>query len=153
MVLVFYIGVSYTFSGIEKLYCSGLQWGDGRALMMWVDVHATNRDNILFEAIVGSHLIAFVLQMTTLVAEAAGLLMLFVPGLRVILGIILVGFHVSIELLFGFGFYANIFLDFHILILCYCVPQYRILGGSFLRDLVSREPRGVFAADTGLSYR
>ena len=47
MSLVFYIGISYTFSGIEKLYYSGLQWGDGRALMMWVDVHATNRDSIL----------------------------------------------------------------------------------------------------------
>ena len=153
MTLVFYIGVSYTFSGIEKLYCSGLQWGDGRALMLWVDVHAAHCDNILFDAIVGSHLFASILQMTTLVAETAGLMMLFVPRLRVILGVILVGFHVSIELLFGFGFYANIFLDAHILILCYFAPQYRILGSDFLRDLFARKPSGVFAADTSLSYR
>ena len=74
--------------------------------------------------------------------------MFFMPRLRVILGVILVGFHLSIEMLFGFGFYANIFLDLDILVLCYAVPQYRLLGSGFLRDLVARKTRGVFAIDT-----
>ena len=145
MTLVFYIGVSYTYSGLAKLHYSGLAWGDGRSLMMWIDVHATARDNILFHAITGSRFVAAALQTTTLVAETAAILMLFMPRLRPALGIVLVGFHASIEWLLGFGFYGNVFLDLHLLVVCFAVPSYRVMGIDFLQDLLASGARGVFA--------
>ena len=145
MLLLYYIGISYTFSGICKLYYSGLSWGDGSSLMMWVETGAINRDNLLFQLLTSHHWLASILQTTTLLAESLAVLVLFVPRLRPLFGLTLVGFHLSIELLYGFGFYSNIFLDTYILIVCFLVPEYRIPGHQFFRELLSRGQTSLFS--------
>ena len=112
--------------------------------MMWVEINATNRDKLLFKTIVNSQLIASLMQLTTLIAETAAILVLFLPRTRVVFGAMLVGFHFSVEILFGLHFYGNICLDFYLLILCYFVPEYRVAGSDFFRDLFVFRPTGKF---------
>ena len=145
MLLIYYIGISYTFSGISKLYYSGLSWGDGSSLMMWVEADAINRDNLVFQLLTSHHWLASTLQTTTLLAEVLAILVLFVPRLRPLFGLIFVGFHLSIELLFGLSFFSNIFLDTYILIVCFMVPQYRITGHRFFGELLSRGQTSLFS--------
>ena len=111
MLLIYYIGISYTFAGCTKLYYSGFSWGDGSSLMMWLDALGQNRDNLLFDLLTKHHWLASILQTTTLVAEVAGILVLFMPRMRPVLGLVFVGFHLSIELLFSYNFFSNVFLD------------------------------------------
>ena len=144
MLLVYYIGISYTYSGLSKLYFSGFSWADGSSLMMWVEAWATGRENPLYELLTNHHWLARMLQTTTLVAELFAILMLFIPRLRPVLGLIFVGFHLSIELLFDFGFFANIFLDTYILIVCFVIPEYRIGGLQFFRELLSGGQTSLF---------
>lgn len=145
MLLVYYIGISYTFSGISKLYYSGWAWGDGSSLMMWVEAKASGRDNLLFELLTNHHWLASTLQTTTLITELFAILFLFIPRLRPIFGLVFVGFHLSIEILFGFSFIPNIFLDAYILIVCFMVPEYRINGLQFFSELLSRGPTSLFS--------
>ena len=126
LLLIFYIGISYTMSGLTKLHFSGWQWSDGRALMIWVDTLSLNPNNFLTRLISGNVYIAAIMQTTTFVVELCAILMLPFPKLRPIFGIALVGFHLSVEYMMGYGFYANIFLDFYLLIVCFGVSKYRV---------------------------
>jgi len=146
MLLLYYIGISYTFSGICKLCYSGLSWGDGSSLMMWVEADAINRDNLVFQLLTSHHWLASILQTTTLIAEVLAITVLFVPWLRPMFGLVFVGFHLSIELLFGFNFISNIFLDTYILIVCFLVPEYRIHGHQFFRELLSGGQTRLFSS-------
>jgi len=112
MLLLYYIGISYTFSGICKLCYSGLSWGDGSSLMMWVEADAINRDNLVFQLLTSHHWLASILQTTTLIAEVI----------------------------------SNIFLDTYILIICFLVPEYRIHGHQFFRELLSGGQTRLFSS-------
>jgi hypothetical protein len=135
--LLYYIAISYTFSGFMKIYQSGFGWADGKSLMMWVDVNAISRDNLLFESLTSSRPLATIMQLTTLIAELGAFLILLVPKARIPLGCLLVGFHVSVEFLMGLGFYGNIFIDFYLLVVCYCAIDYRITMKDFWQELTN----------------
>ena len=126
LLLIFYIGISYTMSALTKLHFSGWQWCNGHALMMWADRWSCNPDNFLKQLISGNSYIAAIMQTTTFVVELSAVLMLLFPKLRPICGIALVGFHVSVDYLMGVGFYGNIFLDAYLLIVCFGVSEYRV---------------------------
>ena len=147
MLMVYYIGLSYTFSGIAKLCYSGIGWANGSSLMMWVESMASGRDNLLFDLLTNHHWLASALQTTTLAAELFAIVILLAPRLRPVFGLVFVGFHMSIEILFGYGFFANIFLDTYILIVCFMVPEYRTTGFQFFRELLSTGPTELFSPD------
>ena len=141
LLMIFYIGISYTMSALTKIHFSGWQWSDGSALMVWLDTWALDPNNFLTQLISGNVYVAAVMQTTTLVVELCACLMLLFPKLRPICGIALVGFHVSVEYLMGFGFYANIFLDFYLLIVCFGVAEYRFgLADVFPLDRTNPSP-------------
>ena len=115
--------------------------------MMWVESMASGRDNLLFDLLTNHHWLASALQTTTLAAELFAIVILFAPRLRPVFGLVFVGFHMSIEILFGYGFFANIFLDTYILIVCFMVPEYRTTGFQFFRELLSTGPTELFSPD------
>lgn len=135
--LLYYIAISYPFSGITKICHSGFDWANGKSLMMWVDVNAINRDNLLFDSIVGSRSVARIMQSTTLFAELGAFLILLSPKARIPLGLLLAGFHMSVEFLMGLGFYGNIFIDFYILVVCYSVADYRMTVKELWQELTN----------------
>ena len=126
LLLIFYIGISYTMSALTKLHFSGWQWCNGQSLMVWVDSWSLDPNNPLKRLISGNVYVASLMQTTTFVVELCAILMLLFPKLRPICGIALVGFHLSVEYLMGLGFYPNIFLDFYLLVVCFGVSEYRI---------------------------
>tara|TARA_R110002049_G_scaffold4601_5_gene32085 strand:- start:127978 stop:128919 length:942 start_codon:yes stop_codon:yes gene_type:complete len=140
--LLYYICVTYSYSGVAKIENSGIGWGNGSSLMFWVDRWAEDRDSLLFRMITGNVWIAMLMQNTAFLAELFCAAALFIPRLRPVFGAVLIGFHCSIELLFGLGFYANIMLDAIILVGFWMLPDYQVTPRDFIRDLLARgQPR------------
>lgn len=106
---VAYLALTYTFSGWTKLYYGGLAWANGTTLQLWVKVDALGRVPWLERLITEHRDLTAGLQWVVLLAEAGCLLALANPWARLAIGLVLVGFHSSVELLFDFNFWGNIF--------------------------------------------
>ena len=107
-IIIFYLSLGYTFSGTMKLYFSGIDWLDGIGLQVWVFTAAS--DGPLRSIIIENVKIASILQCLVLIAETLCILVLFYPRLRLFFGIILVGFHISVEIMADLQFYGNILI-------------------------------------------
>ena len=134
---LYYISLSYTYSGLTKIWYSGWDWANGSSLMFWVAHFAPYRDTWLYAVITEHFWLAWIMQVVTFFVETFCLVVIFWPHARPIFGLLLVGFHLSVETLFGFHFYANILLDALILIGYYAIPEYRITASDFLRWLTT----------------
>ena len=97
----------YTWSGLTKLSQGGVQWADGLALQLWT-LNVLEPRGLLSELLLKSRSLAGVFQIVTLFAETFALLALSGRYLRFLIGFLLLGFHIGGEMVFGFGFYANI---------------------------------------------
>ena len=98
---------SYSTSGWTKLLANGWGWANGAALQLWV-WGADPAVPHLRELILEHRGLAAALQGAVLLAEAGALLALTHRFVRLGVGLVLLGFHVTGELIFGYGFYGNI---------------------------------------------
>ena len=105
---VAYLALTYTYSGWTKLYYGGLDWANGTTLQLWVSVNGVGRAPWLERLIVEQRDLTAGMQWVALLAEAGCLLALTNLWARLAIGLVLVGFHLSVELLFGFNFWGNI---------------------------------------------
>jgi hypothetical protein len=114
-IMLFYIASTYSLSGLMKLMYSGSTWLDGTGLQVWI--YSSSRSEFIKNLISNSRELAMILQAIVLSGEFFCGLILFFPKLRIVFGIILAGFHTSVEIIAGLQFYGNIILVFIILIL------------------------------------
>lgn len=108
---VFYIGLFYGMSGLVKLATSGLNWANGLSLQLWVELWG-NPHSWGTALILQHRWIAAVLQWLTLIGETGGLVAIFSPAARIVIGILLIGFHFGAIAVFGWGFHSNVALLF-----------------------------------------
>jgi hypothetical protein len=109
---VFYLSLlalcmTYTDAGWTKLVLNGPGWANGLSLQVWVAVDA-GWDSWLARILNAHRGLAQVGQIGVLLAESLSFTCLFSRPARRIIGVVLLGFHLAIELLFGFQFYGNI---------------------------------------------
>lgn len=107
---IFYLAVSYTFSGLTKLYHSGLGWANGTSLQIWL-LFYQDKSTWLGDLIISNKLLAKFLLSSTLFFESTAILAMLFTRLRPLYGLGLVGFHVGVEICLGFAFYGNIVCD------------------------------------------
>lgn len=138
---LYYISLAYSFSGASKIFYSGLGWANGLSLQLWVKFLAESRlDNPIVQLLVSERVIAFAAQLTTLIAEAFCWLALFSLRLRVLLGVLLLGFHLTSEFVFGLGFYGNILGIFSVMIV-----QPLLTSTRFAKPFAARSTSRAFA--------
>ena len=107
---VFYIGFYHSLAGVSKLRYSGLDWGDGLSLQLWV--HLWGWEYSPFGSmILSSRKVATVVQSSALFFETAAVLAVTFPKLRVFIGLGLLGFYAGVLGTFvDFGFHFNAIL-------------------------------------------
>jgi hypothetical protein len=133
-----YIGVFYGFSGWLKLLHSGPGWANGVSMQLWAYMWGDPASP--FTAPILKHRwLAQALQAVTLLAEAGAPLALVSRRARVVLGILLIGFHIGAISVFRWGFHSNA-----VLIALYFLPVREWLGGSKPPESEQLEtPRGA----------
>ena len=104
---LFLVGTFYTWGGITKLVYSGRAWASGVPMQLWA--HLWGREGyFLRDWIVGHRWIARAGQISILTVETFAWLAWFDRRLRIAIGLVLVvGFHLVIEQMFGFLFHGN----------------------------------------------
>jgi hypothetical protein len=103
---VFYIGLFYGMSGWLKLLQSGPAWADGVPMQVWAEMWA-DRDSWFTPLIRRHRWVAQVMQVLTLIGEAGAPLAIISRRARVVLGVLLICFHVGAISVFRWGFHAN----------------------------------------------
>lgn len=116
-----YMLITYTYSGATKLFYNGLEWANGLSLQLWV-ARAGDINSSLTRWLMDSRLLAQLSQAAVLGAETISVAAIIVRPLRPLIGAVLFGFHLSVELLFDYGFYGNIGL---VLIVLFAAPRFR----------------------------
>jgi hypothetical protein len=101
---VAYIGMFHALAGFSKIRASGLDWGDGLSLQLWVYLLAT-KTSPLANLILASRTIARILQSSLLVTQTASILAVFNNWLRLLIGMLLVGFYLGAFVTFWDGGY------------------------------------------------
>jgi hypothetical protein len=101
-----YVCLFYGFSGWNKLLSSGPGWANGVSMQLWVNLWGS--DSIWSHLILADRRAAQALQAATLVAEAGAPFALFIPRLRLPIGLALIGFHYGAIAVFGWAFHGNV---------------------------------------------
>src|SRR5207245_7377853 len=104
------LGVFYGLSALVKLLRSGMSWPNGQSLQLWVMVFGANPDCLESQLILSNRTIAALLQLLTLLGEAAALPAIFYPKIRPSVGLVLIGFHFASMRVFHFPFIYNTIL-------------------------------------------
>jgi len=107
---IFYLALTYTLSGVDKLVHSGPSWADGTALRMWLVHSGAAERSTLGGWIAASPRVAFLLQTTTLAVETLALLATRTRITSVLLGVTLIGMHLATWHLFSVHFFGNMVL-------------------------------------------
>jgi hypothetical protein len=102
---VFYLGLVYGAAGLSKIFYSGFAWVNGVSLQLWVFVYG--RDRPLAGMILSDYRLALALQAITVMAELAALVAIFWRPLRILVGLVLIGFHLGSTSLMGLNFGGN----------------------------------------------
>jgi hypothetical protein len=105
---LYYLCLTYSFSGVTKLLSSGIRWANGTSLQLWVLLWG-DRSAYFAQALLGDRRLAEAAQAATLFFESTAVLALFFPQWRRVTGIGLIGFHLASETIFHLRFYPNIF--------------------------------------------
>lgn len=104
---VFALGVFHTWAGLTKMLESGLDWGDGLSLQLWVYLWGYPASP--FTQLILSHrLIAAAMQTGAMFIEALSFLTWFGKWPRLILGVAILGFYTGVLGTFvDYGFHFN----------------------------------------------
>lgn len=103
------ISIFYGYSGLSKLLYSGLEWPNGVTLQLWTLMWGDKKSSIT-ELILSNRQIAAVVQSIVLIAECLAPFAIISKKIRVICGVVLVGFHVINERVFHLDFWGNAIL-------------------------------------------
>lgn len=104
---LFYIGLYHSWGGVSKLSYSGLDWANGTSLQLWV--HLWGLPYSVSRSIILSHrLVAQFFQGAALICETMSLPAIFFPRLRLLVGLGMVGFYISVIETFNYGFHYNL---------------------------------------------
>ncbi len=124
-----YICITYFLSGMTKIQESGLNWVDGSTLQTWIALTSREsfKSSFLYDFLINNDLCCSILQIITLVGEIFLSLSFLNPILSIVFGLILTGFHIGTEIIFGFGFYGNIFNDFLLFVLSKKTPTTTVI--------------------------
>jgi hypothetical protein len=106
---VFYLGLFYGLSGVNKLLASGPGWANGTALQLWTYLWG-ERGSPFTQVILWDRTLAQGMQWLTLIGETGGLVAIFSRRLRPLIGLLLISFHVAAISVFKWGFHANLFM-------------------------------------------
>jgi hypothetical protein len=105
---VFYLGVQYGAAGLSKLFASGFDWVNGVTLQLWIA--NSGQDNLLTHLILNDRRLAMALQFITLATELAALFAVFSRRLRLLVGLVLINFHLGSLILLHIRFLGNLML-------------------------------------------
>jgi hypothetical protein len=136
---LYYLCLTYSFSGMTKLLSSGIRWANGTSLQLWVLLWGDPSASFA-QLLLGDRRLAEAAQAATLFFESTAVLALFFPHWRRVTGIGLLGFHLTSETIFHLRFYPNIFALAAILVL---YPAWTIPRDA--RSGASRDHRACFA--------
>jgi len=106
---VFYLGLFYGLSGLNKLLGGGLSWANGTSLQLWTYLWG-DRESLFTQAILWDRTLAQGMQWLTLIGETGGLVAIFSTRLRPLIGLLLMSFHVAAISVFKWGFHANMLM-------------------------------------------
>ncbi len=110
MLSVFYLGLFHTLAGLTKIMHSGLDWGNGLSLQLWVTFDGWPQSPF-GQLIVANRTFAMIVQTAALIFETVSILALFSPRLRVLIGLGLLGFYLGVLTTFvDYGFHFNAIL-------------------------------------------
>lgn len=117
---VFSIALLYSFGGTSKMRAAGIEWGDGLSLQLWV---AMMGDSTFFltDFILSDRSNAQLLQRGVVILQSCAVLAVL-PPLRSTIGLGLIAFQLSVELMFGIPFRSNV-----ILIAAFFLPWYGVM--------------------------
>ncbi|MEL7497737.1 MAG: hypothetical protein AAFN77_09020 [Planctomycetota bacterium] len=130
---VFYLGWFHSLAGFSKIASSGLAWGNGASLQLWVDLFGWKGSPFAQLILLDTRLTA-VLQSGALLIECASILAIVNRWFRYAIGLGLFGFYLGVLTTFiDFGFHFNATL-----VALFLLPTDRLFG---LFDDVSTEVR------------
>lgn len=123
LLCVFYLGWFHSMAGFTKIATSGLGWGDGVSLQLWVKLFGWEPSPFGQLILYDTRLTAW-LQTGALVIECASVLCVLHRWLRYAVGLGLLGFYIGVLSTFvTFGFHFNA-----ILVAWFLLPVDRWLG-------------------------
>jgi hypothetical protein len=107
---VFYLGVFHTWAGITKISASGLDWGNGLSLQLWIYLWGWP-GSPFGQLVLASRWVARLLQTGALVIESFSFLCWFGYWPRILVGLGLLGFYSGVLGTFvDYGFHFNAIL-------------------------------------------
>ncbi len=110
LLCIFHMGFFHSLAGISKIAYSGLDWGDGLSLQLWVHLWGWPSSPFRW-MMVNSRTIATIFQTAALVFETVSILAIFDRRLRLLVGLGLLGFYVGVLGTFvDYGFHFNAIL-------------------------------------------
>lgn len=112
--LLYYLCFTYSLSGWTKLMHDP-SWANGTTLQLWIYTHG-RPDSWVGKLLLWDQRIALSAQLLTLIAECAAFLALFSDLICILLGLILLTFHILTFFSFGHPFYGNIVAVFVIML-------------------------------------
>lgn len=103
---LFYLGLFYGMSGWMKFFTSGPGWANGVSMQLWAEMWG-DRSSPLTWLILQHRWASQAMQALTLAAECAAPLAIVSRRARVVLGLLLISFHIGAISVFRWGFHAN----------------------------------------------
>ena len=129
LLILFYLGWFHSLAGFSKIAQSGLGWGDGTSLQLWVNLFGYHPSPSTQFILYDNRLTA-VLQSGALVIECSSVLCVFNRWVRYAIGLGLFGFYMGVLTTFiDFGFHFNA-----ILVGWFLLPVDAWFGQDFQRE-------------------
>jgi hypothetical protein len=104
-----YLGLFHTYAGLAKFAYSGLDWANGESLQLWAHMDGY-RWSPATQLLLNSRTAAMLLQWLTLIAETGAVFAVPFRRVRILFGLLLVGFYCGVLLTFPYGFQFNLLL-------------------------------------------
>jgi hypothetical protein len=124
-ILIGWFAITYTWSGWTKVFASGGNWLSGDLLRVWLvrseqSIYCGAPCQAISQFLVHSPILATIAQVGVLFIECSALVILRPGVTRIVFGGVLVLFHLTSNLVFGFHFWAAAILCFYLLIKLEC---------------------------------